>query len=142
MLSQSPDVSRYDLSCLKIILTGGSLLSATIRMELMERIPTVKYVREAYGLNECGLVCLTYPREKKNSVSASKVVDLPDDHVMPVGLPNMYTQIKIINRQTGQPVNGHDEQGEICVKSPQSFLGYLNHDQLQSKVLLFGGLLL
>ena len=25
-------------------------------------------------------------------------IDLPDDHVMPVGLPNMYSQIKIINR--------------------------------------------
>ena len=69
MLSQSPDVSRYDLSCLKILITGGGLLSATIRLEVMERLPTLKYVREAYGLNECGLVILTYPREKKNSVS-------------------------------------------------------------------------
>ena len=69
MLSQSPDVSRYDLSCLKILITGGGLLSATIRLEVMERIPTLKYVREAYGLNECGLAVITYPREKKNSVS-------------------------------------------------------------------------
>ena len=48
---------------------------------------------QAYGLNECGLVTLTYPREKKNSVSGSKLVEMPDDHVMPVGLPNMYTQV-------------------------------------------------
>ena len=46
MLSQSPEVSRFDLSCLKILVTGGGLLSATIRMEVMERIPTIKYVRE------------------------------------------------------------------------------------------------
>ena len=96
MLSQSPEVSRYDMSCLKILITGGGLLSATIRLEVMERIPTIKYVREAYGLNECGLVTLTYPREKKNSVSGSKLVEMPDDHVMPVGLPNMYTQVKAL----------------------------------------------
>ena len=29
----------------------------------------MKYVHKAYGLNECGLVVLTYPREKNNSVS-------------------------------------------------------------------------
>ena len=67
----------------------------------MEKIPTIRYVREGYGLNECGIVCLTYPREKKNSVTAAKMADSSDDHVMSVGLPNMYTQIKIVNRQTG-----------------------------------------
>ena len=34
MLSQSPEVCRYDLSCLKVLITGGGLLSATIRMEV------------------------------------------------------------------------------------------------------------
>jgi len=54
MLSQSPEVSRYDLSCLKILITGGGLLSATIRLEVMERIPTVKYVREVKPfVDEC-----------------------------------------------------------------------------------------
>ena len=34
----------------------------------MERFPSLRYIREAYGLNECGIITLTYPREKKNSV--------------------------------------------------------------------------
>ena len=51
MLSQSPEVARFDLSSLKIILTAGGILSATIRMEAMERIPSLKYIREAYGMN-------------------------------------------------------------------------------------------
>lgn len=55
-------------------------------------------------------------------------LDTPDDHVMPVGLPNMYTQIKIVNRQSGDTVGGPDEQGEICIKSAQCFLGYLGED--------------
>ena len=65
----------------------------------MERFPSLRYIREAYGLNECGIITLTYPREKKNSVPGGlKAIDLPDDHVMPVGWTNMYSQIKIINR--------------------------------------------
>ena len=39
-------------------------------------------------------------------------------------------QIKIINRQTSEPVQGPDEQGEICIKSPQCFKGYLNQGDL------------
>ena len=67
-------------------------------------------------------------REKKNSVSANMMLDIPDDHVMPVGMPNMYTQIKIINRQSNEAVGEANEQGEICVKSAQCFLGYLGED--------------
>ena len=130
MLSQSPEVQRFDLSCLKIILTAGSILSPTIRMEAMERIPSLRYIREAYSLTECGIVTLTYPREKKTSVPGGmKPIDLPDDHIMPVGLPNMYTQIKIINRQTSDLVQGPDEHGEICIKSPQCFQGYLDQSE-------------
>ena len=55
-------MTKYDLSCLKSVLTGGGVLSSTIRTELMDRFPTVRYVREAYGLNEVGFVTLTYPR--------------------------------------------------------------------------------
>ena len=90
------------MNCLRMLITGGSRLSTSIKMDVMDKIPSLRYVREGYGLNECGIVCLTYPREKKNSVTAAKLVDVSDDHNMPVGLPNMYTQIKITNRQTGK----------------------------------------
>ena len=40
----------------------------------------------------------------------------------------MYTQVKIVNRLTDEPVQGPDEQGEICIKSPQCFKGYLNEN--------------
>ena len=71
MLSQSPEVSLYDLSSLKVLVTGSSLLSSTIRVEVMDRIPSLRYVRESYGLNECGLVTLTYPRDAKKSSASS-----------------------------------------------------------------------
>ena len=33
-------------------------------------------------------------------------LELPDDHVMPVGLPNMYTHVKIRSRQSDENVEG------------------------------------
>jgi len=129
LLSQSPSVAKYDLSCLRVIITGGGILSSTIRRSLLDRFSNVKVLREAYGTNETGIVTLTYPKEKKNSVSAAMAsLELPDDHVMPVGLPNMYTHVKIRSRQSDENVEGPDEQGEICVKSPQCFTGYLGKD--------------
>ena len=34
----------------------------------------------------------------------------------------------------GSAVNGPDEQGEICVKSPQCFIGYLNQTEKNKDV--------
>ena len=36
--------------------------------------------------------------------------------------------------RTGQAVNGPDEQGEICVKSPQCFIGYLKQPEKNKSV--------
>ena len=44
--------------------------------------------REAYGLKEAGLLTLNYPR-------AERPGRLPDDHLVPVGLPNMWTTFKV-----------------------------------------------
>ena len=35
LLSQSPSVAKYDLSCLRVIITGGGILSSTIRYFLI-----------------------------------------------------------------------------------------------------------
>ena len=40
----------------------------------------------------------------------------------------------IIFLNKGSAVNGPDEQGEICVKSPQCFIGYLNQTEKNKDV--------
>ena len=90
MLSQSSQLDIYDLSQLKVILTGGSVLGPTISRELLEKLPAIKFIRESYGLKEAGLVTYNYPRFDKSGPST-----VPDDHLMPVGLPNMWTQFKV-----------------------------------------------
>jgi len=120
MMSQSSQLDILDLSSLKVIITGGSILGPTISRELQERLPSIKFIRESYGLKEAGLLTYNYPKFDKSGPNT-----VPDDHLMPLGLPNMWTSFKIIDRITGQPVSGPDLQGEICIKTCQMSPGYL-----------------
>ena len=37
-------------------------------------------------------------------------VEVPDDHQLVVGLPNMWTVVKVVDRVSGNPVTGPDVQ--------------------------------
>jgi len=126
MLSQSASVEMLDLSNLKVLITGGTILGPTISRELLEKLPNLRFIRESYGMKEAGLLSYTYPRFDK-SVGTTKV---PDDHLMPVGLPNMWTSFKVVDRQTGKPVSGPDLQGELCVKTSQLLPEYLGQEEM------------
>ena len=124
MLSQFNMLEVHDLSQLRVIVTGGAILGPTISKELQEKLPSIRFIRESYGLKETGLVTYNYPRYDKSGANS-----VPDDHLMPVGLPNMWTSFKIIDRITSSPVAGPDLQGELCVKTCQLSPGYLGHEE-------------
>jgi acyl-coenzyme A synthetase/AMP-(fatty) acid ligase len=126
MLSQSASVEIFELSHLKVLITGGSILGPTTGREILERLPNLRFIRESYGLKETGMLTYTYPRFDKSGVTLNKV---PDDHLMPLGFPNMWTSFKVVDRQTGQPVSGPDLQGELCVKTCQLLPGYLGQEE-------------
>ena len=45
MMSQSPGLDIYDMSRLRVIITGGSILGPTISRELQEKLPTIRFIR-------------------------------------------------------------------------------------------------
>ena len=45
MMSQSPGLDIYDMSQLRVIITGGSILGPTISRELQEKLPTIRFIR-------------------------------------------------------------------------------------------------
>ena len=45
MLSQSATVEIFDLSHLKVLITGGTILGPTIGRELLERLPNIRFIR-------------------------------------------------------------------------------------------------
>jgi hypothetical protein len=38
-------VENYTLNHLKVVITGGSILGPTLKAELCEKLPSIKYVR-------------------------------------------------------------------------------------------------
>ena len=48
------------------------------------------FFRESYGLKEAGLLTYNYPKFDKSGPNT-----VPDDHLMPLGLPNMWTSFKV-----------------------------------------------
>lgn len=107
MMSQSSHLEICDLSQLRVIITGGSILGPTISRDMMEKLPSLKFIRwelifllvsfidlvffrESYGLKEAGLLTYNYPKFDKSGPNT-----VPDDHLMPLGLPNMWTSFKV-----------------------------------------------
>ena len=45
MMSQSPGLDIYDMSQLRVIITGGSILGPTISRDLQEKLPTIRFIR-------------------------------------------------------------------------------------------------
>ncbi len=43
-------------------------------------------------------------------MNAVRQVEVADDHLMPLGFPNMWTVFKVVDRVTGEPVAGPDIQ--------------------------------
>ena len=45
MMSQSSSLEMFDLAQLKVIVTGGSILGPTISKELLEKLPSLRFIR-------------------------------------------------------------------------------------------------
>jgi long-chain acyl-CoA synthetase len=93
-------VEDYDLSELRYVVSGGAPLPRDVAEEFLRRLPSVE-IREGYGLTESSaLVTSTPPGEAR---------------LGSVGKPVPGIEVRI---------DGEDEVGEICVRSPTVMLGY------------------
>jgi long-chain acyl-CoA synthetase len=123
-LLASKEIARYDLSSLKICISGGAALSA----ELQHRFETLTGCRliEGYGLSEASPVCTINPLTGGKTGS--------------VGLPLPGTVIDIVSLENPTRLVAMGERGEICVRGPQVMLGYANRAKENIDVFLGGRL--
>lgn len=125
-LADAPDVKRYDLSSLKVCISGGDALPRGLHDVFRER--TGVTVTEGYGLTECAPV-------------ASCGNPLEDaDRPGSVGLPIPGTTIEIVSLADGVTILAPDERGEICIRGPQVMAGYWQHAELTGEALRGGRL--
>ncbi|MBI2632771.1 MAG: AMP-binding protein [Parcubacteria group bacterium] len=101
------DVGKYDLSSLKVCVSGAGPLHQTVK-EKFEKMTGAVLV-EGYGLSEASpVVSVTLPTENRVG-SAGRAVP--------------QTEIEIRNAETGE-VLGPNEDGVIMIRGPQVMAGY------------------
>ncbi len=127
-LLASPELVKYDLTSIRVCISGASSLPPQIQNRFME--VTGGFLAEGYGLTEASPVTHCTPVDR--SMKTVKVGS--------IGLPLPDTEAQIVDLETGKPVNV-GETGELAVKGPQVMKGYWNKPEETALVLNDGWLL-
>jgi long-chain acyl-CoA synthetase len=107
-ISSAPDVKRYDLTSIKLCISGGAALPVEVKHQFEKLTGCV--VVEGYGLSEASPVVCTNPTAGKSKDGS-------------VGLPMPQTVVEIRSLDDDHLL-GIGENGEICVRGPQLMKGY------------------
>ena len=123
-INQCPEIKRYDLSSLKICISGGDSLPRAVQTKFVEL--TGCPLAEGYGLTECApVVTCSNPLEG---------IDRPGS----CGLPLPRTTVEIVSLQSPRTILPTGERGEICVSGPQVMLGYWRQAEATRNCLIDG----
>jgi long-chain acyl-CoA synthetase len=110
-----PDINQYDLSSLRIFWYGAAPMPTEIVSRFKQLVPKAK-TGEGYGLTEslsaCGLI--THPSHPKAGT---------------VGIPNISTDVKIVDLETGLGEVEPNVEGEIIIKGSGIMRGYWNRPE-------------
>jgi long-chain acyl-CoA synthetase len=113
-ISYHHDIGRYDLSSLRLCVSGGAPLPLEIKQRF-EQLSGCTLV-EGYGLTECPVVTCN-PIDRPGKPGS-------------IGLPLPGTTVEVVSLDDGRTVLGPGETGEICVRGPQVMAGYWSrHDE-------------
>ncbi|MBP3966324.1 long-chain-fatty-acid--CoA ligase [Paenibacillus lignilyticus] len=107
-LLNHPDVKKYDLSSVRVCVSGSSPLPLEVQTQF-EALTGGKII-EGYGLTEASPVTHVNPIWTKRKIGT-------------VGLPLPNTDAKIVDMTTGEELP-QGEVGELLVRGPQVMLGY------------------
>ena len=123
-ISQHPKRSRYDLSSIRLCISGGAALPLEVK-QTFERL-TGCTLFEGYGLTEAAPVV---------SCNPVKGINKPGS----IGQPIPGTDIRIRSMEDGR-VLALGERGEVCVRGPQVMSGYWNKAEESAQTLEDGWL--
>lgn len=118
-----PEISKYDLSSIKVCISGGAPLPVEVK-KAFERLSGCVVV-EGYGLSETSPVATTNPTVGINKAGS-------------VGIPMPGTIIEIHSVEEPHEVLPIGRRGEVCIRGPQVMKGYWNNPEETEKVLKDG----
>jgi 4-coumarate--CoA ligase len=114
-LAKNPMVANFDLSSIRVVLSGAAPLGKELEEALHSRIPGATF-GQGYGMTEAGPVLsmsLSFAKQPFPTKSGS------------CGSVVRNAELKVIDPDTGSPL-GYNQSGEICIRGLQIMKGYLN----------------
>ena len=111
-LAKHPLVDKFDLSSLRLVLSGAAPLGPELERACAERLDCA--VIQGYGMTETSPVTHTVP------------IDRPKPGTIGPALPN--TECRIVDSETGEDA-AEGERGELWIRGPQVMQGYLNNEE-------------
>jgi len=124
-LAKHPIVANFDISSVKLILSGAAPLGKAIESEVNARFPSIK-VKQAYGMTEAS--------------PATNVVPMNGLRAGSVGVSLANLELKIINTATGELLD-IGQEGELCFRGPNIMKGYLNNPKATAETIDSDGFL-
>ncbi|KAJ6812228.1 putative 4-coumarate--CoA ligase 2 [Iris pallida] len=114
-LAKNPVVEKYDLSSLRMVLSGAAPLGKDLEAALRSRVPHA-VIGQGYGMTEAGPVITMCPGFAKHPTMAKSGSS---------GIVVRNAELKVMDPETGFSL-GRNLPGEICIRGPQIMKGYLN----------------
>ena len=125
MLAQASEVSKYNLTALRIVMSGAAPLSASLQQKLKD-ILGVSMI-QGYGLTETSPYANCDFVESEFSRPGSVGPAAPD------------TEEKVVDLETGMTEVASGEIGELLIRGPQVMKGYFNNPQATTKTITESG---
>ncbi|KAG2065599.1 acetyl-CoA synthetase-like protein [Suillus decipiens] len=125
LLCKHPEVSNYDLSVIRFLISGAAPLSAELVNQLMKVIPNAQ-IGQGYGLTESSTSLTMYSVNQKIGIPGSAGQLLPG-------------VVARVVKPDGS-LAGFNEPGELRVTTPSMALGYWNNEQATKETFVEGWL--
>ncbi len=121
-LAKHPLVDEYDLSSLRLVLSGAAPLGAELERACQERLGCS--VVQGYGMTETSPVTHTAPRGRHKAGTIGPC------------LPNM--ECRIVDPETGEDAEPGG-RGELWMRGPNIMKGYLNNEEATRETIVEDG---
>jgi 2,3-dihydroxybenzoate-AMP ligase len=117
-LINDPSIAKFDLSCVKLIQSGGQRMQPEVRLKTHELIPSC-FVQENFGMSEGMLffVRLDDPQEVKLETCGRPIC--PDD------------EVRLVDDEGREVAEG--EVGELTCRGPYTLRGYYGVPEYNAK---------
>ncbi|KAI4376252.1 hypothetical protein MLD38_014037 [Melastoma candidum] len=124
VLAKNSDVDRYDLSSIRLVMSGAAPMSKELEDNVRAKLPNA-ILGQGYGMTEAGPVitmCLGLAKDpfKVKSGACGTVV--------------RNAEMKIVDPETGLSLP-RNKPGEICIRGEQIMKGYLNDPEATERTI-------